>query len=802
MLFAFDKFELDLDRVELRLDGQPQPVEPQVFDVLAFLVRHRDRMVTKAELFDEVWHSRFVSESALTSRIKDARRAIGDDGRAQRLIRTVHGRGYQFVGDVRTRADEPAAPSAPAASLPRPATPTVGRDRDIADVSSLLDRQQLVTLLGPGGVGKTRLALEVALRRNADTGIETCFVDLTTVDRPELVTEVVARSLGIGSAATSTSAQVMEEALRGRSLLVVLDNFEHVVAAASVVADIARDAPGVRLLVTSRARLRIPGEQVFDVSPLTVGDDTGPADAVTLFAQAATAIDPAFQLGPNLSEVTAICRMVDGLPLAIELAAGHVRTLPPSLLRARLGVALGTAAGGPRDMPRRQQTVPATIDWSLRLLGDAEQRLFARLGVFAGRVPLDAIEVVCGDGATDVVPALTQLVDQSLVRRVTGPGGEPRFTLLELLRERARELLAEDESDAARVARRHAEFVTTYVEDLEERRWTDAARRFVDLVTDLLPDIRAGRSWAQHNGEAELATRITACLGAFWHREGHHVEACQWVADALPGCDELGNPLLAARLRITAGFVEWPNGGAQARQHWEPAAEALRSIGHDRYLAFALELISATYIGDPDNYELALRLSDEAVALARQVGELPLIASALNRRGELMRVHGDDDGALTAYQEGKAFATLAGDEGHVGIFLNNLTYLADHRGDHREAHRLGREAVRVSWSLRRRMQTAAALIALAGAELGLGRHAMAARLLGAGDADLRAHGVRLHHGDRSEHDRIADGLHQVLEDTFAAMYAEGAELPLAQAVELALAAPDPHASREGTAPGG
>jgi predicted ATPase/DNA-binding winged helix-turn-helix (wHTH) protein len=801
MLFSFEHFELDLDRVELRVDGQPQPVEPQVFDVLAYLVRHRDRMVPKAELLDEVWHSRFVSESALSSRIKSARRALGDDGRSQRLIRTVHGRGYQFVGDIHA-APAPSGTSSSSVSMPRPATPTVGRERDIAEVSSLLDRKQLVTLLGPGGVGKTRLAVVVALRKNADTGTETCFVDLTKVREPELVLELIARELGINTTAAGTTQQSLDEVLRGRSLLLVLDNFEHVVDAAETVTETMRSAPQVQLLVTSRARLRVAGEQVFDVAPLSVDDGAGPADAVTLFVQAATALDPSFRLEPNASDVAAICRMVDGLPLGIELAAGQVRTLPPSLLRARLSVALGSGASGLRGAPQRQQTIPATIDWSLQLLGWAEQRLFQRLGVFAGPVPLEAIEVVCRDADSDVVQALAHLVDQSLVRRVAGARGSPRFALLELLRERARELLAGDEDEAAMVARRHADYFATYVEDLEEHRWTDAASSFVDSIVGLLPDIRAGRAWAHDNGEVALATRITASLGAFWHREGHHVEGRRWVADALANRDELDDPRLDARLRITAGFIEWPNGGAAARRHWEPAVEGFRSIRHHRYLAFSLELVSATYIGDRDSYLLALRLSDEAIELARQVGELPLIASALNRRGELMRVHGDDEGALAAYQEGKAFATAAGDEGHVGIFLNNLTYLADHRGDYEEARRLGCEAVRLAWSLGRRMQSAAALVALAGPELGLGRQERAARLLGAGDEALRAVGVLLHHGDRSEHDRIEAGLRHALGDTeFDMLSAEGANLSLVQAVDLALSAPDPGIVEEPAVPG-
>src|SRR5262245_14168748 len=408
-VFLFDRCELDLGTVELRVEGQARAVEPQVFDVLAFLVRHRDRLVPKEELLDAVWQHRFVTDSALSSRIKSARAAIGDDGRAQRLIRTVHGRGYQFVADVRIR--EPAAPSearseGPAAPgptpVPRPATPTIGRDVAIAEVLGLLGTRRVVTLLGPGGVGKTRLAAEAVLRRGPDAPAECGFVDLTLVRDAERVPHLVVRELGIRAGDGADPRQVLAEALRGRRFLLVLDNFEPVIDAAGIVTDIVQAAPGAVVLATSRARLRIAGEHVVDVAPLAV--DAGDGDgAVALFAQAATAVDGSFEPQTNLADVVAICRTVDGLPLAIELAAGHVRTLPPALLRTRLGARLGSPGGAARDAPERQQTVPATIDWSLQLLGAPERRVFARLGVFAGPVPLDAVELVCADHRTDGV---------------------------------------------------------------------------------------------------------------------------------------------------------------------------------------------------------------------------------------------------------------------------------------------------------------------------------------------------------------------------------------------------------------
>jgi len=820
MVYRFEDCELDEATLQLRVGGEPVQVEPQVFDLLRVLVRHRDRVVTKEELLDEVWHHRFVTESAVSSRVKSARRAIGDDGRAQRLIRTVHGRGYQFVGEL--TVDEPRPAVSGATPVPRPTTPTVGRSADVAAVLALLDGARIITLLGPGGVGKTRLAVEVALRRAAgDGGPEACFVDLTKVRDADLVPELVVRELGIHVAAGSDAAQALREALRGTPLLLVLDNFEHVVSAAPVVGDIVRWAPDARALITSRARLRVAGEQVYDVPPLAVdGEDTGTtglADAVALFDQAARAVDPGFDLDADLVDVAAICRAVDGLPLAIELAAGHVRTLPPALLRTRLTARLGSPLGAARDAPGRQRTVPATIDWSLQLLGPAEQALFARLGVFAGQVPLDAVEQVCGPGPlpddgdagpgvgvpapgagaddagephVEVVDALTRLVDQSLVRRTTGTRDEPRYVLLELLRERARELLAESGAAAA-IEARHAAYVAAFLDDLDERRWTDLSDCWIDLVTEMLGEIRAAHAWAGRHGEAVVAARITAGLGTYWHREGHHAEGGRWVADALGHADRL-DALVAARLHLAAGFVEWPRDQGAARVHWEQAATAFRRLDHRRYLAYALMLCSGTYIGDPSGYDRGVALCDDGIDLARQVGEKPLIAQGLNIRGELTRVAGDDRLALAAYEEGRDLAAAAGDEAHLSVFLANLAYLADHRGDHETSRRLGREALRLCWSLGRRMMAAWTVSELAGPELGLGRPKHGARLVGAGDEALRVLGVSRHPGDVSEHARVVAGLRAALgDDAYRALHAEGARLSLGEAVTLALSGPAP-----------
>jgi predicted ATPase/DNA-binding SARP family transcriptional activator len=669
--------------------------------------------------------------------------------------------------------------------VPRPATQTVGRDHDIARVLSMLDRHRLVTLLGIGGVGKTRLAAEVAHRYVEATSERACYVDLTKVREAGLVPELTVRELGIRAGENQDVVQMLEEALRRQSLLLVLDNFEHVVDAADLVGEMVRWSDDLRVLVTSRARLRVAGEKVFEVLPLSLEPEAGAgglADAVALFEQVAKAVDPWFELEQHIEDVEAICRSVDGLPLAIEIAGGHARTLPPPLLRQRLAGRLGSAAAAGRDLPDRQQTIPATIDWSLKLLGPREQRLFARFAVFNCGVPLEAVEAVWPDG--DVVDPLSVLVDHSLVRRRTGNRAEPRFGMLELVREHAARLL--DDQERETVAAAHAAYVAAFVEDLFERRWTDAAGRWLDDITELLAEVRAAHDWAWRHGDLALTARITAALGAYWHLEGHHAEGQRWVGEMLASEDEL-DPAVAARIRLAAGFLEFPRSQSEARRHWQRATDLFRQLGETRLLAYALAVTSATYLGEHEQYSQAMRINDEALALGRSVGGPALIAQVLNVRGELTRVAGEDGLAQAAYEEGLQISRTIGDEIYVSVFLANLSYLADHRGDYQEARRLTREALRICWSLGRRMMAAWTISELAGPEHGLGHSERGAVLIGAADGALQVLGSRRHPGDLPEHDRVVAGIRAALgEEQYERLHAEGARMSLDEALALVL----------------
>jgi len=356
--------------------------------------------------------------------------------------------------------------------------------------------------------------------------------------------------------------------------------------------------------------------------------------------------------------------------------------------------------------------------------------------------------------------------------------------MLALVREHAARLLHHDEQDT--IAAAHAAYVAAFLEELYERRWTDAAGRWLDDITELLPEVRAAHDWAWRHGDLALTARITAALGAYWHLEGHHAEGQRWVGEMLASEDEL-DPAVSARIRLAAGFLEFPRSQPEARRHWQRATELFRQLGETRLLAYALAVTSATYLGEHEQYARAMRINDEALALGRSVGGPALIAQVLNVRGELTRVAGEDGLAQAAYEEGLQISRTIGDEIYVSVFLANLSYLADHRGDYQEARRLTREALRICWSLGRRLMAAWTISELAGPEHGLGHSELGAVLIGAADDALRVLGSRRHPGDLPEHDRAVAGIRAALgEELYKRLHAEGARLSLDQALALVL----------------
>ena len=433
-------------------------------------------------------------------------------------------------------------------------------------VLSLLEDHRLVTLLGIGGVGKTRLAAEVAHGYAEATVQRACYVDLTKISDPGLVAELTVSELGVRSGDNANVVQMLEEALQRQALLLVLDNFEHVVEAADLVSRMLRWSADLRVLVTSRARLRVAGERVHEVHPLP-SSATGPAPSPTR-SRSSTRWRPRStptSAGAAPRRRLAICRAVDGLPLAIEIAGGHLRTLSPPLLRERLTSRLGSATGAGRHLPDRQQTIPATIDWSLSCSARRtsacsgcspcstaryRSRPSRRCGTTATWSTRSASWSTTAWSGARPATATSRASGCSPSCASTPPGsptgsgggtGRPRGVLLLLL------------------------------DDLYERRWTDATDRWLDDISEMLQEVRAAHAWAARTGDVPLTARITAALGAYWFLEGHHAEGLRWIDEMLAVEDQL-EPTSSARIHLAAGFMAFPS---------EPARRA-RALGARR----------------------------------------------------------------------------------------------------------------------------------------------------------------------------------------------------------------------------
>jgi len=452
-------------------------------------------------------------------------------------------------------------------NLPPQLTGLVGRERDVAVVAALLRRDdgRLLTLTGPPGVGKTRLSLAAAERLLDLFADGVFFVALAPVTDPDQVAPVIAGALGLREEGGRSVGESLRAHLRARHMLLVLDNFEHVATAAVLVVDLLTACPRLTVLVTSRAPLHVRGEQTFAVSPLALPDATHPppADALTqysaieLFLQRARAHAPDFELTvANAPAVAAICRHLDGLPLAIELAASRIALLPPQALLARLERRLSLLIAGAHDLPRRQRTLRAAIAWSYDLLAADERALFARLGIFVGGCTLEAAEAVCraacgaaGDRRDTELDGLASLMDKSLLRMAAAGQGEPRFGMLETIREYALERLAA-RGDEEESRRRHAGYYLALAEAAEPELTGPTQGMWLERLEHEGDNLRAALRWTRESGEIETGLRLAGALWRFWYTRGYQREGRGWLEGLLAlAATGPGAPSKAARAK-------------------------------------------------------------------------------------------------------------------------------------------------------------------------------------------------------------------------------------------------------------
>ncbi len=629
------------------------------------------------------------------------------------------------------------------ASLPTPPTHLVGREQEVATLVERLtgSASRLVTLTGPGGVGKTRLALAVAADTAGAFPHGVAFVSLAPLANPALVVPTIAGTLGLRESGGRDLREALRAYLRPRRMLLVLDNFEHVLAAALEVAELLAACPELRVLVTSRAPLHLRGEQEVPVAPLELPDlarvptvaEVAETAAARLFVERAREVAPAFQLTQvNAAAVAAICRRLDGLPLAIELAAAWIKVLPPVELLTRLDRALPLLAGGAWDLPGRQRTMEHTIAWSHDLLSPAERVLFRRLAVFAGGFTLEAAEAVVsspGDLGVEVLEGVASLVDKSLLRQTEGVGGDARFGMLETVRQYGWERLAESgEEDAVR--RPHMAWCVRLVERAEEAFLSAEEPTWLDRLEAEHDNLRTALAWTIEHRDVESALRLAGAPWWFWAMRGFLGQGSSWLEQALALPD--GEATVArAKAIIAAGMVAWARGEVDRSDDRLQQSLALwRSMGDGARLARSLHYLGLVAWQRGDFRAMAARAQESLATAEEADDEVEKAVARVTLGAALLRL-GERDRARQALAQALERFRAEGMRRTTAWALSHLAEVAQLDGDRRRAFDLHLEALGVYREIRDTWGVGAELPDLAALAAASGHQEAAARLLGA-----------------------------------------------------------------------
>jgi predicted ATPase len=724
-------------------------------------------------------------------------------------------------------------------SLPVPRTGIVGREKEVASAKELLLRQdvRLVTVTGPGGIGKTRLAVEVAggLAQQFRSGVY--FVPLSPLNDPTLIASVVVQALGIREAGGQSPFEILRRSLQDPSraaMLLLLDNFEHLIQAAPIVAELLAMSPTLKIMVTSRAPLHLYGEHEFPVPPLALPNSRAmlakealsDSPAVALFVQRAIAAKPDFQFNrENAAAIVEICTRLDGLPLAIELAAARVKVLPPPALLSRLASRLLLLTGGARDLPQRQQTLRAAMDWSYDLLNPEEQRLFRRVSVFVGGCNLEGVEAVCnvkGDLGVELLDGMASIVDKSLVQQGEQTDGESRFRMLETIREYALEKL-KTSGEESLTKRSHAAYCLVLAEE-ESTEEDDAGgggwlHRF-ELERD---NFRAALEWLIETKDAEWGLRLGTALFRYWEKREYLAEGREFLGKLLklkgaasPGkarvralfaagilateqrdytsaealiiesknlARQLGDKsAVAVSVNALAVLTRNQNKLAEAHALFEESLELWRELGDLKAVARALSNL-ANVVKLEGDFERARSLYGECLAIFRGLRDRAGVAWSLNYQGDVARDQGDTNGARALYEHALAIFTELDDRWSIAGSLTDLGILAREQRDYSTAHSYFRESIKIFQELDHKRGIARVLECFACSAAAQFKAELSLRLAGAAASLRQRIGVPLSPAEQTKLEASLEPARRAISnDVGTAAWLEGWAFPLNKAV--------------------
>lgn len=696
--YRFGQVEVRPAERQLLVAGRPAALGARAFDVLMALIDRRDRVVTKDELFDLVWPGLVVEENNLHVQVSTLRKILGAQS-----VATVPGRGFRFTLPV--EAAETAVASPPRNhNLPAQLNSFIGRERELADLKELLASSRMVTLTNVGGTGKTRLSLQLASEVLGDFPDGVWFVELAPLAGEWRVPLAVASVLGVKEEAGRPVLEALVKHVQDRQMLVILDNCEHLVhGCAELAKEFLKAGPKVKVLASSREPLRIAGEKTYPVPALAAPDSRkvievealAKFDAVRLFVERATAVQPDFALSPrNAVAVADICRRLDGIPLAIELAAARMRALSAEKIADRLDQCFRLLTDGDTTALPRQQTLRASIDWSHDLLFAAERTLFRRLAVFAGGFTLEAAEAVCADSIddqSDVLDILTHLVEKSLVALDVA---SERYRLLETVRQYAQERL-DSSGEANEIRTRHLDFYLSFAQTARPQLMGPAQGAWLARVDLERDNILAAHAWCDHAEDgAELGLKLVTSTKIYWISRGLLQLALSTTVEALARAPKR-SPLRCRALHDAGQLAFFMGRYAEAQSYLEESLSVAHELNDRPRVAAALQLLGMSCLGQ-GFMPTARKHLDMALTLARQLGDKRGLAAANSVMAQLHRVEGDLKTAAQLFNDTLVIARELGDRETEGVALLSLAMVEIERGSEDEARAMLLDAISIT----------------------------------------------------------------------------------------------------------